>query len=268
MYKFPDKIFPSRVTPYLKCPLKFKYKNDDEIKVEFVERPATFMGTVIHDTLENIFDITETPIEKRDKVDVREMVRDVWRTVQNKNTRQPLTKEERTELFGSREQERAFGLKSINIIKNFLAGADLSIVPLALEEWVQCDADEFTLAGRVDRVDQESDDEIAIWDYKTGKLPYHKNIKKMMEHDFQIPIYSVIAGKRYPGAKRIRAGLIYVQYSKVYDIVWEREELEELENDLIKQLKDIKNQDKFPPKLNKLCPWCDYKDICPAYEGQ
>ncbi len=266
-YKFPDKIFPSRVTPFLRCPFQFKCKNDKEIEVEFVETPATFTGKVIHNVLEKFFDISRVPLDEREKVDIAQMVREAWAEMtKNGGDRSAWTGEERRELFGSRSQERAYGLKTIIMIKNFLAGTDLSAVPLAVEEWMDCEVDNFTLAGRIDRIDQESSETIAVWDYKTGKLPYHKSIEKMMEQDFQVPIYSVVAGECYPGAEKIRAGLIYVKYSRIFDMVWTREEIGELKEKLIGKLKKIKETEEFPPRLNKLCPWCDYKDICPAYK--
>lgn len=265
-YSFPEKVFPSRINPYLRCPLQFKYKNDDEIEVEFEERPATFIGKAIHDALERFFDISATPIDQRESIDTRDLIREMWGEVKNNQTGESFTREEREKLFGSREQERAFGLKSVRILNNYLRGADLTTVPLELEDWIDCELGEFILAGRVDRLDQEDDGTIAIWDYKTGKLPYHKKIEEMMKHSFQIPIYSIIASKRYPGAEKIRAGLIYVKYSKTYDKVWERDELKELENEIEGKLKEVKERKEFPPKKNKLCDWCDYKDMCPIYE--
>ncbi len=267
-YRFPKKIFPSRVTPFLRCPFQFKCKNDPEIEVEFEETPATFTGKVIHNVLEEFFDISKLPIDKRKDVDIASMVRKAWGEVEKNGEKRAFTREEREEIFGSREQERAFGLKTINIINNFLAGVDTSVVPLALEEWMDAEAGEFTLAGRVDRVDQESKETVAVWDYKSGKLPYYKNIKDMMEHNFQIPIYSVVAASLYPAAKKIRAGLIYVKYSRVFDITWTKDEIKEMKEGLVSKFKEIKNTKEFPPRPNKLCPWCDYKDICPAYDNK
>jgi len=266
-YEFPKKIFPSRVTPFLRCPFQFKCKNDPEIEVEWEETPASFTGKVIHDVLEKFFDIKEVPIDQRKDVDLKNMVREAWRDVEKNGERRPMTREEREGIFGSREQERAYGLKTISILNNFLAGTDLEAVPVALEEWMDCRADDFLLAGRIDRVDQETDDRVAVLDYKSGKLPFHKSIKAMMKENLQIPIYSVIAAKRYPAAKEVRAGLIYVKHSRVFDITWTRDELKEMEKELVKKLSDIKSQKEYPPMLNKLCPLCDYKDMCSAYEG-
>lgn len=265
-YQFPKKIFPSRVTPYLRCPFKFKCKNDKEIEVEFVEKPATFVGKVIHSVLEEFFDISKVPMEERREADIGKMVRKTWARIPNNNPNQKFwTREERIDLFGSREQERVFGLKTIRLLKNYLSQADLSVVPLCLEDWMDCEVEEFRLAGKIDRVDQPSEEMVAVWDYKTGKLPFHKDLRKIMKENLQIPIYSVIALEQYPFAERIRAGLIYVRHSRVFDIIWKREEVEKLKQKLVKKFRHIKKTESFPPQPNKLCPWCDYKDICPAY---
>ena len=66
-----------------------------------------------------------------------------------------------------------------------------------------------------------------------------------------------------PFAKEIRAGLIYVKYSKVFDIVWDKEQLMEIENRIITVIKKAKEENAFLPRINKLCPWCEYKELCP-----
>lgn len=265
-YKFPEKIFPSRVTPYLRCPFKFKCKNDDEIEVEFVERPSTFVGKVIHSVLENFFDISEVPMDRRDKVDIGGMVRKTWARVPKGGAREEFwTREERRELFGSEEQEKAYGLKTIRVLQNYLAQADLSVLPLSLEDWMGCEVGSFKLRGKIDRVDQLSEEKVAVWDYKTGSLPFHKDLRKIMEENLQIPIYSVIALESYAFAEEIQAGLIYVKHCRVFDVNWAREEVEELKEKLVKKLREMKKEKEFSPRPNKLCPWCDYKDLCPAY---
>ncbi len=256
-YQFPRKIFPSTINHYLKCPFKFKCHNDPEVKAEYVETPENFTGTIVHDVLDKFFNIKKVPIDKRKEQDVAEMIREAWGKV---------PKKKREDLFGSNDQERAYGLQTITMLKNYLATADLSVVPLALEDWMEGIVDGYVIAGRVDRIDQDSEKSIAIWDYKTGKLPFHGTMDKIIEEDLQVPIYAIIASKLNPFAEQIKVGLIYIKYSKTYDKVWQKEEIKGLETEVVKVIEKAKSDKELAPRVNKLCPWCEYKNICPSYE--
>jgi RecB family exonuclease len=193
------------------------------------------------------------------------MLRDSWARMPKTDWGKELwTAEERAELFGSREQERAYGLQSIAMLQNYILSADLSVVPLSLEDWLDCDLGGFKIAGRIDRIDQGPDNSVSVWDYKTGKLPFHDSIAKKIKEDLQMPIYAIIASKLYPFAEKIRGGLIYIKYSKVYDITWEKKDIKELEENVLAQIKKAKDEKDFLPRVNKLCPWCEYMNVCPA----
>jgi RecB family exonuclease len=174
------------------------------------------------------------------------------------------TAADRAKLFGSKEQEKAYGLQAISILENYLATADLSVVPLALEGWLQCRLDGVTLRGRIDRIDQISEREIAVIDYKTGKLPFHSSGKKFMESgDFQLPIYAIIAGRLYPFAQTIRTALVYLKFSQVLEHTWTRAELEEHTPAVLEFIETIRHEQNFEPTPNPLCGWCEYRGICP-----
>jgi len=263
-YVFPEKIFPNSLNTYIQCPFKFKCHNDKEIKAEFVEKPESFMGQIIHLALKHLFDIAQVPADKRRDQDLGQLVRHFWaRMPKSGFSKDYWNSEERRRLFGSREQEKVFGLQTIAILKNYIAGADLSVIPLSLEAWMDCQVGEFTIAGRIDRIDQDSESSVSVWDYKTGKLPYHDSVEKMIEENVQIPIYAVIASKCNPFAKQIRVGLVYIKYSKIFDITWTKEQLKKIEDRIVNIIKEAKDNHEFLPRINKLCPWCEYRNVCP-----
>lgn len=263
-YIFPEKIFPNTLNYYLQCPFKFKCHNDKEIKAKFIENPESFVGKVMHIVLKDFFDITKTPINKRKNQDLGKLLKYSWARVPKSSwSDEYWSAEDRIKLFGSKEQEKAFGLKAITMLNNYISSVDLLVIPLSLEDWMECNVGEFTIGGRIDRIDQNSESSISVWDYKTGKLPYHDSVEKMMIENLQVPIYAVISSKLNPFAKKIRAGLIYVKYSRVYDIVWTKDELKKIENQIIATIKKAQDENDFQPRINKLCPWCEYRDRCP-----
>ena len=269
MYKFPEKIFPKALNYYLQCPFKFKSYSDSEVKAKFVETYENYIGKVIHSVLKDLFDIKKVPINKRREQNIGEMVKSAWARMPKSNFTQEFWKaKDRLMLFGSLEQERAFGMNTIAILKNYLSRADLSVIPLSLEDWMDTEInignnESVKIAGRIDRIDQDSSSAISVWDYKTGKLPFYHNINDIIKHDLQLPLYAVIASKLHPFAEKIRVGLIYVRYSKIYDVTWDKAYLKEIESQIASLIQRIKNDKEFIPRLNNLCNWCEYKDICP-----
>ena len=269
MYHFPEKIFPKALNYYLQCPFKFKSYCDSEVKAKFVETYENYIGKVIHLVLRDLFDIKKVPIDKRKEQNIDDMVKKAWARIPKSNfSKEFWRSEDRLKLFGSLEQERAFGMRTITILKNYLSHTDLSVVPLSLEDWMDADinignGEIVKIAGRIDRIDQDSSSSISVWDYKTGKLPFYHNINDIIKHDLQLPIYAVIASKLYPFAQNIRVGLIYVKYSKIYHVVWNKEQLKEIEENISSLIRRIKSDQEFIPKPNNLCNWCEYKDICP-----
>ena len=263
-YKFPEKIFPQNLNYYLQCPLKFKCHNDKEIKAEFIEKPESYTGKVMHLVLKHLFDVRQVPADKRKEQEIGQLVRYFWaRMPKDKYGGDYWNSQDRRELFGSEEQEKSFGVQTIAILNNYIVKADLAATPLFLEDWMDCRIGEFTISGRIDRIDQDSDSSISIWDYKSGKLPFYDKVEKIIEEDIQIPVYAVIASKRNPFAEKIRAGLIYIKYSKIFDIIWTKDELTEIENRIVAIINKAKSDNRFLPRINNLCPWCEYRAICP-----
>ena len=168
-YIFPEKIFANALTYYLQCPFKFKCHNDKEIKAEFVEKPESYVGKVIHLVLKHLFDVTQVPADKRREQDVGQLVRYFWaRMPKDRYSKDYWSSEDRRQLFGSEGQEKSFGGQAIAILNNYVASVDLSATPLFLEDWMDCQVDEFTISGRIDRIDQDSDSSIS--DRKSTRL--------------------------------------------------------------------------------------------------
>jgi ATP-dependent helicase/DNAse subunit B len=263
-YKFPEKIFSNSINAYIQCPFKFKCHNDKEVKAEFIESPESFVGKTMHLVLKDFFDISKVKMDDRKKHDLGKMLRMSWARVPKNEWRNEFwTAEDRIQLFGSKEQEKTFGLQAINMLQNYISGADMSVVPLSLEDWMDCSLGEFKIAGRIDRIDQDSESSISVWDYKTGKLPFHNTIEKMIEEDLQVPMYAVIASNLNPFAKKIRVGLIYIKYSKVYEATWTKEQLKEMEQKVLAAIKKAQGDAELLPRINKLCAWCEYMNVCP-----
>lgn len=267
MYRFPLKVFPSHLNTAAQCLFKFSCQHDSEAKAKFVESPDSFVGKVMHLALKTFFNLRQLPMHERAPERMNVLVREAWPRVPRSGNKGFWSPDERRQLFGSAEQERALGLQCIEVLRNYLTKADLSVMPLVLEEWLSCELEGIALGGRPDRIDKNGDRGIAVWDYKTGKLPFSDPTEMVGDYnDYQLPVYAVIASHLFPFAETIRVGQIYLKSCKVYQRSWTREQLKEVESDLLAFINRLREEEEFPPKINGLCPWCEYRKICPAQD--
>jgi putative RecB family exonuclease len=268
MYQFPLKVFPNHLNDFARCPRKFRCGCDPEVKVPFEANQETFIGKAMHAALRAFFDLRKLPMHDRRPDRIRDLLRNAWSRLPKGFGSAYWTPAERRQLFGSTEQERACGQHAFAVLENFLSRADLSVVPLILEEWLTCTTDGVTLGGCIDRIDQDGESAISVWDYKTGKPPFHKTAQDLIESgDYQLPLYGIIAGQRFPFAQKVRVGLIYVATSEVQQLTWTREELDRVKEAVAAFILRMKSEDKFAPRINPLCDWCAYQDTCPAQEA-
>jgi hypothetical protein len=222
----------------------------------------------MHVALRRFFDVRQVPLSERRPERIGELLRNAWSRLPKGVSRDGVwSRTDRVQLFGSLEQERSCGLQAISALENYLLQTNLSVVPLALETWLDFPVNGVTLAGRIDRIDQEGERGVAVWDYKTGKLPYYKTAQEIIDAgDYQLPLYALLAGRRFPHADVVRAGLIYVRFNEVYQLNWTRNELTGITEEVLGFVGKMKAEQEFAPTVNALCPWCEYREGCPGMQ--
>ena len=273
MYQFPKKIFPSNLNNYLLCPFKWQCMNDFDLKPAFIHNVPSFTGKAMHLVLYKIFDITQTPIHDRlSKEAVSAKFDEAWENV-DKDRQSVFTEKDRKSLFGSKEQETAH--KTQTKAKLFLYLSNLQgytkVVPIMLEDWIDCNAGEFFIGSRIDRVDagegESLNTKIKAIDYKTGKLPYENSLDDIIKKDCQMVFNAIILSRRYPYTSEIEGYLDYVSHCFAYGAIWTKARIKQMETRVIAMLRKIKDTKKFLPQKNPLCDWCDFKESeCPLFK--
>jgi len=167
----PPRLSPTAVTAFKECPQTFLFQN--MWKLPEPPSKALEKGSVVHDTLEKLFDLP--PAERRDQL--HHTLRKAWRERRN----DALV----TSLFGEivetrKAGEREWGQECLHLLDNYLAFEDPAAPPtgepLAREAWasaILAAADgvvpELKMVGRIDRLDCCGEGGITIVDYKTGR---------------------------------------------------------------------------------------------------
>ena len=125
-------------------------------------------------------------------------------------------------------------------------------------------SEEVYLHGYVDRLDIAPSGEVRIVDYKTGKSPKPGWEDKAL---FQLRVYALLYW-RNEGVLPKMLQLIYLGTSDTLKsspteavLVATERKLQNIADEILTAIET----DFFPTRKSKLCDWCSFKEICPAF---
>ena len=138
---------------------------------------------------------------------------------------------------------------------------------LGVEERVVFDLDpsapgQYQMQGIIDRVARARDGALEIQDYKTGKFVPSQ---EALDADRQLALYQMGLDERYPGEKSVRLVWHYLARGIVRQSQRSPEQLEALRGSTIAVIDRIRSETAFEPKKSRLCDWCEFKQLCPAW---
>jgi putative RecB family exonuclease len=260
-------LSPSRISDYQQCPALYKYRAIDKM----VERPGldALRGSLVHLILEKIF---KNAPSDRDFTKAVLLTNECWQELVliepelicalDEKIPFPLT--ETVEISQARLDVLFEEVKTL--IANYYALEDPSkIQPKSTEELIEFDlSDDLRIKGYVDRIDVSPQGWLRINDYKTGKSPKENFSSKAM---FQLKFYALVIFKSTKQIPKLLR-LIYLKDSQI--LTYEPTE-QELDLTLKKveavasQIQRSKETNEWPTNITKLCDYCYFKSICPAF---
>jgi putative RecB family exonuclease len=245
-----ETLSPSRASDFKVCPQLFKFKAIDKIEVP----PTVYQarGTTAHLALQWLFDL---PAKERTPETLYELFRKAWVELRD---------DEFPALFEDVEAERSWGMESLEVLSNYFLVEDPSrLEPLDRELDMTADLGEMTIRGILDRMEEEPDG-LVITDYKTGKAPPERYAIPAF---FALKIYALLIRQR-TGRTPVRLKLMYLNGPTVYEIPVSDPQLDATQRKLEALWQAINRaivRNEFPTRPGRLCDWCQYRDICPAF---
>lgn len=248
----------SALNTFKQCPQKFKFQVIDKIKAP--KSPEAFFGSSVHEALKFMF--SHDPLfPTLEEVSAR--FSENWKLYANKTS-----KNLSPELAGVYEESgRA-------MIKNFYKNNppwNFSVVDTESHFEVLLPTDDgqtHILAGIIDRIDKIGDGEYEIIDYKTSRrLPS----QEAADGNLQMSLYHMALMRRWPGTDpaKIKLSLYFLKHNEKISSVRSHGALEATREQVLETIKEIEQKlqrNDFPPNPSKLCDYCPYKPICPAWK--
>ena len=139
---------------YETCPQQYKFQYIDKLADQYkTPKPYLTMGAHVHNALYDFYEQNEP--EHRNWEILEALLRKRWR--ENRNG------------FADKEDEREWGMKALQMLKQYVLKNDVLETPVMLEDYYDADVSEdIKVIGRIDRVD-EDEEGLHVIDYKTGK---------------------------------------------------------------------------------------------------
>jgi putative RecB family exonuclease len=251
-------LSPSRAADFKTCPLLYRFRCIDHLP-QAPSRVAT-RGTVVHAVLEELFDL---PAAGRTLAAARDLVPGAWQRVLAESP------ESATLFDGDADgTELAEWLDSAAaLLTNYFALEDPTrLEPEAREQLVEVEIDGLRLRGYVDRLDVSPAGDIRVVDYKTGATPREAFEAKAL---FQMKFYALVLW-RVRGVVPRQLRLIYLADTDTLTYSPDADELERFERTLKAIWAAIVRATEagdFRPSPSRLCDWCDFQALCPAFGG-
>lgn len=250
----PGYLSASSISTWEQCPQRYKYSRIDGIPEPSNE--SQILGTFVHEVLEKLYSV---PPEQRTIANAQQISRTVWALG---------WADKLNELNIDEKQMREFRWKAWWCVENLWAVEDpAKVESLGTETEYNVEvAPGISIKGFVDRI-SKVDDGVKITDYKTGKFP---KAAYMDQKWFQLMLYKLIVEKTID-AKVSETELIYLKDGRsMKRTTTDRDDSSILEK-VVKvhtEIMDSLKTGSFPTKVSRLCDWCHYKRICPAWSAR
>lgn len=255
-------LSPSRASDFKTCPRLYKFRHLE--KIPSVPTPAQARGTAIHLALERLFDF---PASDRHPDQLLELLETAWE--------ETLDNEEYQDLFAGDPEGRDKYLRgSRKVAERYFRVEDpREIEPLEREKFITLlieddsgigDRGLLEIRGIIDRLDPGSDGDLVITDYKTGKAP---PLNFADSSFFALKIYALMV-QQNAGRTPALIRLVYLGNSVAYSLPVFDRQLRGVRKQILALWSAIDRAiatDVFPTRKSRLCDWCSYQPICPAW---
>jgi len=250
-------LSPSRASDFMQCPLLYRFRVIDRLPSP--PSPAAARGTLVHSVLERLFDL---PAAERTPDAAAALVGPQWQELVDTDPELAAM----LEADEDRTQESWFA-EAVTLINTWFVLEDPTrLEPAERELYVEAEFEGLTLRGYVDRLDVAPNGALRVVDYKTGRSPSEHFEAKAL---FQMKFYALVLW-RLRGVIPQMLQLVYLGNSELMRYSPDEADLLATERKvkaLWTAIERAATTGDWRPRTSRLCDWCDYKDLCPAWGG-
>jgi putative RecB family exonuclease len=228
------------------CPRKFRYQYVDRLPT--VPAPQLSFGSSIHAVLEWVYD-RKHPVLPSEEEALKHLF-DVWDSSGYADS----SRDEQTDAYRHAQDVVRASLSRI--------ARDGFRLPAATEAWFELPFDDAVVVGSIDRVDADHDGELHVIDYKTNRKAKSRGD---VARSLQLGIYALACEHLY-GRLPATVTLDFVVPGVAVTVPLSSIDLDAVRA-AVARASDAVRAGRDEPTPNRLCGWCDFRAVCPAWDG-
>ena|SRR3989344_405610 len=247
----------SRVTTYENCPYQYKLKYIDKVKPEFQTTIEAFMGDMVHQALENLYKRKKFK-QRVSKAILIKFYKDIWKKNYSYDI---LIVKDGLDAKNYQKMGEQFLSDYYDRMKPF---EDMVILDLETQDRMTLsDGNQWHV--RIDKLGCDNKGNYFVCDYKTNS---RMKDQEEADEDKQLAMYSIWVKDKFKDAKSVKLVWHMLAFNK--DAISERtdEQLEKLQMEVVKKIKEIESATEFPTNVTALCDYCGFRNICPSFKHQ
>ena len=241
LHKLSKKLSYSQFDTFQTCPLKYRYRYLFPIPTP--QSHAANFGSSVHNAL-NFFYRT---LKRGEAVS--------WELMQGLYEQEWIPYGYESKAHENKQKERGLEMLRVFYEKNSVPEF---VVPFALERNFNLKVGEFSISGRIDRIDALEDGTYEVIDYKTGSSKRDSNLSK----DLQLSLYAWACRDVFqiPVSK---LSLYFIADQEKNSTTRSDEEIEKTKLEILELALELQKSE-FQPTPGFHCQYCDYRLVCPA----
>jgi putative RecB family exonuclease len=252
--ELPASLSPSKVSSFTDCALAFRFSAIDRLP-EPPSAPAT-KGTLVHAALERLFCL---PADQRTLPAALTALDEAFEALREHPDYAGLE-------LGA-DDELAFLDDAEQLVRRYFQIEDPQMIqPVGLELKLEVELDTLRLRGIIDRLEIDEQGRFIVTDYKTGRVPNETQERSRLGgvHFYAFLLEQIL------GQRPARVQLLYLTEPVMITTIPTEQSVRALERKVRAVWSAIERaceHDNFKPKPSRLCDWCAFQSLCPAFGG-
>jgi len=253
-----NRYSPSKIKTFDTCRLQYKYRYIDRLRFD-IKTIESFMGSMVHEALELLYKSV-----KGGRVESLDWLLNKYREVWDKNY------EDNIKIVKKEFTSEDYFNKGKQCLKDYYEKykpfnqSKIVDTERMIRFEVKYNEHKRLFNGILDRLDWNDNENIfEVHDYKTSNTLM---TQEEADNDWQLGLYHVALKEIWPDVEKVKLVWHFLSFNKEIVSSRTKEQLKELQVNVIKKVKEIESCSNFFAKKSGLCDYCDFQNICPLWK--
>lgn len=253
----------SKLSTFEQCKLKYKFRYIDKLVPDVEKSIEAHLGSSVHSALEWFYNKVmseQTFAQEKQHPEVDDLIIEYTR-IWEKEFSPEMT------IVKQGMKPKDYYNKGIHFLLDyFYQNQPFRDNTIETEKKIFIELDKNTkLIGFIDRLVHDiENDSFEIHDYKTSNSQPRNDHG---ENDRQLALYSIAIKESFGKEKPVTLIWHFLAHNQKLISSRTNEQLEKLKDETLQLIRKIEQTTHFEPTKSKLCDWCEYKSICPAWNN-